>query len=412
MDRVILHSDMNNFYASVECLYDPTLRNKPVAVGGDPEARHGIVLAKNYIAKKFGVQTGEALWQARQKCPEIVFVSPHFERYLRFSKMAGEIYRDFTNQIEPFGLDESWLDVTGSRISGDGKTIADLIRERVKAELGITASVGVSYNKIFAKLGSDMKKPDATTVILSGDFREKVWPLPVQELLYVGNATYKKLKSYGIRTIGALAQTDPETLNYWFGVIGIMLWQFANGLDASVVSGMGSRPVIKSVGNSTTTPRDLICDEDMRITVYMLAESVAARLREHGFICRTVQVSVRDNKLVSFERQIKLAEPACASGVLAQAALQLIRQNVKEPYAIRSLGVRACDLLPDDVRQMSLLTETEKVLKEEDLERTVDTIRRRYGHFSIQRGLMLTDKKLSCENPKEDHTIHPIAFLK
>ena len=197
MDRVILHSDMNNFYASVECLYDPSLRDKPVAVGGDPKQRHGIVLAKNYIAKRYGVQTGEALWQARQKCPDIIFVSPHFERYLRFSKLAREIYSDYTDRIEPFGLDESWLDVTESQtLFGNGKTIADAIRSRIKEELGITVSIGVSYNKIFAKLGSDMKKPDATTEIYPEDFRQKVWRLPVQELLYVGPATLKKLIHY------------------------------------------------------------------------------------------------------------------------------------------------------------------------------------------------------------------------
>jgi DNA polymerase-4 len=412
MERIILHSDMNNFYASVECLYDPLLRDKPVAVGGDPQARHGIVLAKNDIAKKCGVKTGEALWQARQKCPNIVFVSPHFDRYIRFSKMAGEIYRDYTSQIEPFGLDESWLDVTGSRISGDGGIIADSIRERVKSELGITASVGVSFNKIFAKLGSDMKKPDATVVIGSDDFREKVWPLPVQELLYVGNATYRKLKGYGIHTIGELARTDPETLKYWFGVIGIMLWQFANGLDTSKVSEEGYQSVIKSIGNSTTTPRDLTCREDVKITLYLLAESVAARLREHGFICRTVQISVRDNKLISFERQTKLPEPVCVSNTLAEAALRLFDRNIKEPFAIRSIGVRACDLMSADFRQMSLMPDAQKLLRKENLERTVDGIRNRYGHFSIRRGIMLTDEKLSGENPKDDHTIYPIAFLK
>lgn len=412
MERIILHSDMNNFYASVECLYDPLLRDKPVAVGGDPQARHGIVLAKNDIAKKCGVKTGEALWQARQKCPNIVFVSPHFDRYIRFSKMAGEIYRDYTSQIEPFGLDESWLDVTGSRISDDGGIIADSIRERVKSELGITASVGVSFNKIFAKLGSDMKKPDATVVIGSDDFREKVWPLPVQELLYVGNATYRKLKGYGIHTIGELARTDPETLKYWFGVIGIMLWQFANGLDTSKVSEEGYQSVIKSIGNSTTTPRDLTCREDVKITLYLLAESVAARLREHGFICRTVQISVRDNKLISFERQTKLPEPVCVSNTLAEAALRLFDRNVKEPFAIRSIGVRACDLMSADFRQMSLMPDAQKLLRKENLERTVDGIRNRYGHFSIRRGIMLTDEKLSGENPKDDHTIYPIAFLK
>lgn len=208
-DRTILHCDMNNFYASVECLYNPALRGKPVAVGGDVEARHGIILAKNYEAKKYGVQTGEALWQAKQKCPGLTIVPPSFEKYLRFSRLAREIYGCYTDRIESFGLDECWLDLTGSeRLFGGGKAVADKLRERIKFELGVTISVGVSHNKIFAKLGSDMKKPDATTVITRENYKDVVWPLPVSDLLFVGPATTRKLARYGIHTIGQLAQAD------------------------------------------------------------------------------------------------------------------------------------------------------------------------------------------------------------
>jgi DNA polymerase-4 len=413
MQRVILHSDMNNFYASVECLYNPSLRDKPVAVGGDPEQRHGIVLAKNYIAKRYGVKTGEALWEARQKCPDIIFVPPHFDRYLRFSKMAKEIYSEYTDKIEPFGLDESWLDVTGSQnLFGSGKAIADEIRNRIKTELGVTVSIGVSYNKIFAKLGSDMKKPDATTEISPENFCEKVWPLPVGELLYVGPATLKKLRHYGIYTIGDLARCDTKYLEYWFGKNGIMLWQFANGLDTSPVSNICAKSLIKSVGNSTTTPKDLVCDDDVKITLYLLSESVAARLREYKLICQTVQIYVRDSKLFSFERQTKLIEPVCVSQEIAETAFRLFKESVKGPYAIRSIGVRACDLLMDHNRQMSLLPESMRLQKQEELETAVDSIRRRFGHFSIQRGLMLSDKSLSNLNPKDDHVIHPVAFMR
>ena len=413
MNKVILHSDCNNFYASVECLYNPSLRDKPVAVGGDPEQRHGIVLAKNYIAKKYGIQTGEALWQAKQKCPDIVFIHPHYDRYMRFSEMAREIYYQYTDQVESFGLDENWLDVTGSTcLFGDGKSIADQIRNRIKKELGITVSIGVSYNKIFAKLGSDMKKPDATTVITIEDFKQKVWPLPVNDLLYVGNATLRKLRNYGICTIGMLAQTDCKYLQHWFGKVGIMLWQFANGLDTSPVNNIGAKSLIKSIGNSTTTPRDLIDDEDVKITIYVLAESVAARLREHGFICRTVQLSLRDNTLFSFERQVKLDVPTCSSTAVATAAFQLFQNNMRSQYAIRSVGVRACDLLLDDVRQLSIMPNAIRQLKEEDAETAIDDIRRRFGHFAIQRGIMMTDKRLSDLNPKDDHTIHPVSFLR
>jgi Nucleotidyltransferase/DNA polymerase involved in DNA repair len=413
MSRVILHSDLNNFYASVECLYNPELRELPVAVGGDVEQRHGIVLAKNYIAKKFGVQTGEALWQAREKCPKIVFVQPHFDLYMHYSEMARKIYSDYSDQIEPFGIDEAWIDVTGSqKIFGNGKTIADEIRERIKFEMGVTASVGVSFNKIFAKLGSDMKKPDATTVITPEDFKQKIWPLPVSDLLYVGHSTTKKLMNYSIQTIGDLARRKCTDLQYWLGKNGVMLWRFANGLDTSPVSNIGAKSLIKSVGNSTTTPRDLVCESDIKITLYSLSESVAARLREYEFLCRTVQITIRDNKLESFERQVKLSEPACVSSVIADAAHALFRKNVHGPYAIRSLGVRACDLVLDHNRQLSMLPEIEKIQKKENIEVAVDSIRKRFGHFSIQRGIMLADKNLSDLNPKDDNIIHPVSFLK
>ena len=267
MERIILHSDLNNFYASVECLYHPELREKPVAVCGDPELRHGIVLAKNQLAKGCGIKTGEVLWQARQKCPELVLVPPSYERYLSYSAMAKEIYQEYTDQVESFGLDECWLDVTGSTaLFGGGCTLADRIRERIRRELGVTASVGVSFNKVFAKLGSDLRKPDATTAISPRDFREKIWPLPVQTLLYVGRATQNKLQRYGIRTIGELARADRGMLQFAFGKNGLMLWAFANGLDTSPVSNIGAKSLIKSIGNSTTTPRDLLSDGEVRIT--------------------------------------------------------------------------------------------------------------------------------------------------
>ena len=310
MDRTILHVDLNNFYASVECLYRPEIRGMPVVVAGDVEARHGIILAKNYPAKELGVKTGEAIWQAKQKCPGLIIVPPDFKKYLRFSKMAREIYADYTDRIEAFGIDEAWLDVSGSQeIFGTGPVIADTIRRRLGEEIGLTASVGVSFNKIFAKLGSDMKKPDATTVITEENFRQKVWPLPVGELLYVGRATKRKLVSRAIFTIGDLARRDMNDLKLLLGVWGETLWHFANGLDLDPVRQVGEDSLIKSVGNSTTTARDLLNEEDVKIIMYVLAESVAARLRIHGLRCSTVAISVRDNELLSFERQGKLPTP-------------------------------------------------------------------------------------------------------
>ena len=318
MARTILHSDCNCFYASVELLHHPKLRGKPVAVGGDPEARHGIVLTADYVAKRHGVKTGMALWQARQVCPEITFLPPRMDLYLRFSKMAQEIYGEYTDLREPFGIDEFWLDVTDSvTIKGDGLQIAQEIRQRMKKELGITVSIGVSFNKIFAKLGSDYKKPDAITTMYQEEFREKAWPLPVSDLLYVGGATNKKLLNMGILTIGALAQTEESVLTSRLGKMGSILWAFANGYDDSPVKLENTGAPIKSVGNSTTTPKDMETDEDVKIVLYILAESVAARLRENGFRCRTVEISLRDKDLFSFTRQgvVSLSSPQSCKGL-------------------------------------------------------------------------------------------------
>lgn len=409
MERTILHIDCDNFYASVECLYNPDLRGKPLAVAGDVENRHGIILAKNYLAKKYGVQTGDPLWMAKQKCRTIVFTPPHYDQYIRYSKIAREIYYEYTDQIESFGLDENWLDVTGRRI-GSGKEIADKLRARVKFELGITASVGVSFNKIFAKLGSDMNKPDGTTVIPRENFQEIVWPLPVKDLLYVGSATQRKLKRYGIHTIGDLAKYDVEYLRYSLGKNGVMLWRFANGMDTSPVSNIGAKSLIKSVGNSTTTPRDLITDQDIKITLYALCESVAARLREHQFLCSTVQIGIRDNQLYSFQRQGKLERPSNMAKTIFEKAFALFQANHISRKPVRSLSVRACNLTLETERQLSFLEEKVQEEKQENLERAIDDIRRRFGHFSVQRGIMLADKELSKVNPKEDHVIHPEIF--
>ncbi len=412
MERVILHSDLNNFYASVECLYKPSIRNRPVAVAGDAEKRHGIILAKNNIAKAMGIKTGDALWQAKEKCPEIVIVPPRYDLYLKYSRAAKEIYSDYTDQIEPFGLDECWLDLTASlRLFGGGAETADKIRKRIKKELGVTASIGVSYNKIFAKLGSDMKKPDATSVISKGDYREKVWPLPATDLLYVGQATSKKLKKYYIHTIGDLARSDTKLLKQELGVNGIMLWQFANGLDISPVSRLDTTPCIKSIGNSTTLPYDVSREEDVRITLYVLSESVAERMRDHGFLCSTIQISLRDKNLYAFERQGKLSFATNSAEEIFQRAFSLYLSN-KPFYPLRSIGVRACGLTGLGGRQLSCLPAFHKMEKQEMAEAAIDSIRQRFGHFSVQRAVMLTKPALSSLDPKAEHTIHPVAFLK
>ena len=412
-NRVILHSDINSCYAAIEHLHRPELNGKPLAVGGDPEARHGIVLTADYIAKKYGVKTGMALWQAKQVCPELNIVSPRMDLYLRFSRMAHEIYGEYTDLQEPYGVDESWLDVTASgSLKGDGYKIAKEISNRMKSELGITVSIGVSFNKIFAKLGSDYKKPDAITTMYEDEFKSKAWELPASDLLYVGRSTNQKLARFGIKTIGDLAQTDEHLLMSQLGKMGGILWAFANGYDDSPVKMEHTHAPIKSIGNSTTTPRDLETDEDVKIVLYILAESVAARLRENGFKCRVIEISVRDNELYSFTRQHKIDHATNITGEIATEAYRIFKENYDWRKPIRSVGVRGADLVNDNYwEQIDLFSSVEQREKQMKLDDAVDTIRRRFGFYSVQRGLMYRDKILSSVNAKEDHTTHPIGYF-
>lgn len=406
--RVILHSDINCCYAAIEHLHHPELNGKPLAVGGDPESRHGIVLTADYIAKKYGVKTGMALWQAKQLCPEINFVSPRMDLYLRFSRMAHEIYAEYTDLQEAYGIDESWLDVTDSAtIKGDGYTIAKEISNRMKSELGITVSIGVSFNKIFAKLGSDYKKPDAITTMYTDEFQTKAWNLPVGDLLYVGRSTNHKLAKIGIRTIGDLARTDEAILVSQLGKMGSVLWAFANGYDDSPVRKENTHAPIRSVGNSTTTHRDLLNDEDVKIIIYVLAESVAARLRENGFRCRVVEISIRDKDLFSFSRQRKISNATNITEEIAVEAYKLFKESYDWRKPIRSVGVRGADLVNDNYwEQIDLFCDFQMREKHMKMDAAVDDIRRRFGFYSIQRGLMFQDKVLSAVNAKEDHTVH------
>lgn len=414
MERTIFHCDLNNFYASVECLHHPEYRNVPMAVGGDVEKRHGIILAKNMLAKKAGIKTGEALWQAKQKCPDLVLVRPNFTQYLRFSKLVRSIYADYSDRIESFGIDEVWMDVT--EIVGrypDARTLADEIRGRIREETGITASIGVSFNKVFAKLGSDYKKPDATTVITRENMKEIVFPLPIEDLLYVGRATTVKMHALGIYTIGDCARYDLDILKRKFGKWGEYIWEFANGFEKSPVLKEGREPTVKSVGNSTTCPRDLKTFDDIRIVCYVLAESVAARLREAGLRCLTVAVSIRDNDLETCVRQTKLPLPSDLSGEIAKAAMKLFRQNVDFSKPLRSIGVKAADLCVGDVPlQLSIFEDQQAREENLALEKTIDDIRRRFGAQSIQRLMMLEDTVLSGFNPKQEHVIFPESYFK
>ena len=413
MGRTILHSDVNCFYASVEHLHHPELEGKPIAVGGDPESRHGIILTADYIAKKHGVKTGMALWQAKQVCPELTFIVPRMDLYLRFSRMAHEIYGDYTDLQEPYGIDESWLDVSASAsVKGDGEKIAKEISNRMKKELGITVSIGISYNKIFAKLGSDYKKPDAITTMYENEFQTKAWDLPVSDLLYVGRSTHQKLARFGIKSIGDLARTDEKMLNLQLGKMGSILWAFANGYDDSPVKIENTHAPIKSVGNSTTTPRDLLTDEDVKIVLYMLSESVASRLRKNGFRCRVVEISVRDNELYSFTRQHKIMNATNITGEIAEEAYRIFKENYTWHKPIRSIGVRGADLVTDDYwEQIDLFCSMEKREKLMKMDGAMDELRRRFGYFCVQRGIMYQDKILSTLDAESTHTVHPHGYF-
>ncbi len=409
MEREILHVDCNKFYASVECYLHPQLRDKPVAVGGSEQSRHGIILTKNEIASKYGLVVGEPLWKARQKCPDLIIVPPNFPVYIEFSGKVRKILEDYTDLIEPFGLDESWIDVTGDW-KKSGYTIAQEIRQRVKEEVGITVSIGLSFNKIFAKLGSDYKKPDAVTVINRDNYKDIVWELPCSDLLMIGRATTKKLNYYGIYTIGDVAMADDRFMKNLLGKNGQMLQRFARGQDTSPVRHMSLSRDIKSIGNSTTTPRDLKNDEDVKIIFTVLAESVSRRMRKHGVKGVTLTISVRDCKLNTFTRQCTMQAPTNVSAELIKNATALFSANYNWENPIRSLGLSVTDFDFDGILQYDISGSVEKREKLERLETAVDKLKDRYGNYCIQKATALFDEKLSHFNPFEEHTIHPVCI--
>lgn len=391
MERCILHCDMNNFYASVECTRDPSLRGRPVAVCGEVEERRGIVLAKNYEAKAYGVLTGEPVGIARQKCPGLTVVPPHFDVYMEFSRKAKAIYDEYTDLVEPFGLDECWLDVTGSRrLFGAGEKIANRIRKQIKAELGLTISVGVSFNKVFAKLGSDMKKPDAVTVIPFDSFRDIVWELPVSDLLGVGRATVPKLAALGIRTIGELAQYPPNCLKKKFGKCGEELWRYSNGLDSAPVVARDPEALDKTAGHGITTPKDLLCGEEVWPVMLELAQDVGHRLLTYGKRATGVAIAVRDNQLVTRQWQRPLPYPTQSAFQLAREAYDLFRCSYDWCHPVRAVTVRAIGLISEDTPyQLDLFTDNLAVTRRETLDRAVDSLRKKYGDGIIRNAVLL-----------------------
>ncbi|MGM9546173.1 MAG: DNA polymerase IV [Vescimonas sp.] len=391
-DRVILHCDLNCFFASVELLRYPALRDVPVAVCGDPESRHGIVLAKNEAAKQLGVKTAETIWQARQKAPHLITLPPHHSLYREYSRKVNTIYGQYTDLVEPFGIDESWLDITGSMhlFGGNEKAIADQLRERLREELGLTISVGVSFNKIFAKLGSDYRKPDATTVIDRGNWQAIVWPLPVGDLLGVGRSTQKLLRQYGVETIGQLAAFPRQTLETLLGKHGTQLHDYANGLENSPVRPQHEAEPVKSVGNGTTFPQNLTRWEEVRSGLAVLSDSVAGRLRRQGLYCGGVALTIRNAQFRQFSRQVRLDAPTHLQKDIYQTALALARQSWHAPDPIRALTVTALYLTDsaDSFQQLDLLdgAAAQREEKQERLEQAMDAIRGKYGKGAISFG--------------------------
>ena len=392
MERVILHCDQNCFFASVELLSHPDLRDVPMAVCGDPASRHGIILAKNEPAKRFGIQTAETVWQARRKCPGLVLLPPHHKLYREYSVRVNELYGQYTDLVEPFGIDESWLDITGSMhlFGGDPVAIADELRRRVREEMGLSISVGVSFNKIFAKLGSDYKKPDATTLISPENWQEIVWPLPVGAMLFVGRSAQRTLAQYGVATIGQLAACRPEMLEKLLGKLGRQLHEYANGLDRSPVRPQAEREPVKSVGNGTTFPHDLTRWEEVRAGLAALSDSVAMRLRRQGLYCSGVQVTIKDSSFCSISRQKRLESPTRLMKDIQRAAMELTRSAWRAPTPIRMLTVTALHITEsaESFEQLDLLGAGRAVsdARQEKLESAVRAIRDKFGDGSITFG--------------------------
>jgi DNA polymerase-4 len=394
--RTILHSDLNSFYASVEMMLDPSLKGKAVAVCGSTEDRHGIVLAKSEKAKKAGIKTGMVNWEAKRLCPELIVLHPNYEQYVKYSKLTREIYQRFTDRVEPFGMDECWLDLTGcEKKCGSGSAAAETIRTMVRDELGMTVSIGVSFNKIFAKLGSDMKKPDAVTVIDETDYKNKIWPLPASELIYVGRATTKKLAMYGIHTIGEIANTSPDFLKRLFGVNGVALWRFASGLDDSRVMHMDFEVPVKSIGHGITCVTDLENSEEVWRVMLELSQDIGHKLRVHELFARGVQIMVRDNGLVCKQYQSQFEVATQSPMEIAKKARALFDANYDWHTPIRSITVRSINLIPaEQPRQLFIFDDLEKREKREKLERAVESIRERFGKHAVYSACLMGDLKM------------------
>jgi DNA polymerase-4 len=393
-DRVILHVDMDGFFASVEALDHPETEGKPMAVCGDPEHRRGIILAKNQLAKKAGVKTAEPIWSAKRKCPDLILLPPRRELYTEYCERANAIYERYTDRVERAGIDESYLDITGTPKlrAGGGGAVADDIRRTVKSELRLTVSVGASFCKVFAKIGSDLNKPDGTSVITRENFEELLYPLPIRSMLFVGGATERALASLGVHTIGQLAALSGDTLLSRLGKHGLLLYRYARGLDNSPVLRADEQEDIKSVGNSMTFRRDLVSLEDIRLGLRALSETVGYRLRKHGKKCCGVQVSIKNPELEVIDRQGRLDIPTNLSKTIFEAAESIVERSWEIGKPIRLLTVTAINLTDEDNGgQLSLFDDAPDTARQEALERSLDKLRQRYGKAVVKPASVLNN---------------------
>lgn len=412
--RYILHSDLNNFYASVECMLNPQIRNKAVVVVGDVEKRHGIVLAKNYIAKGYGIKTGDTVWEAKNKClQELVTVPTHFELYQKISKYVKDIYKQYSNRVESFGIDEAWIDISGSVNSfEEAENLANKIRLRVLEEVGVTVSIGVSFNKVFAKLGSDYKKPNAVTTISMDNYKDIVWNLPCEDLIMVGCHTKEKLNKNNIFKIGDIATAGKPFLKKLLGKNGETIYNFACGLDTSPVKLVDEKEEIKSIGNSTTCPKDLTKDEEVKSVIYILAENVAKRMRAKNLWCTEVSITIKNSQLISVDRQKKLEFPTNLASDIARVAYELFKAEYTWQDTVRLIGVRAGGICSKPI-QYNFFVDENTTIKKQKLEETVEELRRRFGYKAITRACVKGDIELSQIDPTEPRfEIHPQSFLK
>lgn len=413
-DRVILHADINHCYAQIEEMLSPPCRKVPIAVGGNEDQRHGIILAKNLKAKPFGIKTGEPIRDALKKCPELFIIPPKYDAYQYYTEKVKDVYREYSDKVESFGLDEAWIDVTESvGLFGSGEQIAKEIQDRILSEWGLTVSIGVSFNKVFAKLGSDMIKPSGLVVISKDNYKETAWKLPVEDLLMVGKATKEKMNKLNIFTIGDLAETPVKDLQKRFGKIGVLLWSYANGSETSEVDPTGTKRAPKSVGNSWTMPKDITNFKEAKIVYERLTNSVACRLREQGYKGNVIHISIRDKKLDSFGKQMKIDHYTDTAKEILQVTMSLLDEIWDRNVPLRSIGISVTGLKPYTTHtQYDLFGVVEEMEKENQIEMTLEDIRAKFGFFKVDKCSALIDTQLSDVDPKGNHTIFPVGVLK